>query len=153
MKEKRRKEYRETALAPFDRDFLDPFRVGAMALSFPRRQFWPYMGMGFSAPRVDVVDNGDSFTIIADMPGIDKKNIKLSIAKDNVTISAGKASEKEEKGKNYYSRERSSMGYYRSFSLPAEVKGNTAKARYENGTLHIEVKKLKRGSANRVEIE
>lgn len=153
MKEKKKRLDRETALMPLDRDFFDPFKIGALAFNYPRRLFEQYMNIGFSTPRVDVVDNGDSFTISADMPGIDKKDIKLKITKDTVTISAGKASEKEERGKSYYSRERSSVGYYRSLSLPAEVKSNTAKARYENGTLRIDVKKLNKQSSNEVKVE
>ncbi|MDE1865380.1 MAG: Hsp20/alpha crystallin family protein [Candidatus Micrarchaeota archaeon] len=94
------------------------------------------------SPTVDLVDNVDSFTVKADMPGVDKKNIKLKVTKDAMSISAERNEEKELKGKNYYSRERSSMGYYRELPFPEEVKSDSAKARYEDGILTIEIKKV-----------
>jgi HSP20 family protein len=113
--------------------------------------FWRHQGTGLmnlmggfnSVPSMDVVDNGDSFTVKADMPGVEKKNIKLRVTARSISISAEKSSEKETKGKNYYSRERSSTGYYREMALPDNVKAESAKAKYEEGILTIQIKKAR----------
>jgi len=105
-------------------------------------------------PSIDLVDNGDSFTVKADMPGVDKKNIKLKVTKEAMSISAERNEEREAKSKNYYSRERSSMGYYRELPFPEEVKSDSAKARYEEGILTIEIRKANpRASPTEVKIE
>lgn len=93
-------------------------------------------------PSMDIVDNGDSFTVKADMPGVDKKNIKLKVTRHGILISAEKADDREQRGKNYYYRERSSAGYHREMAFPEDVKSESAKAKYENGILTVEIKKV-----------
>jgi HSP20 family protein len=140
---KKRKTQWLSNLVPFGFDLdTDPLRNTAMAFRYPSRLF-EYMNEGFSMPKVDIADNGDSFTVRADMPDLDKRNIKLTITESSISIRASKAQEKEAGGKNFYSRERSSVGYYRTVSLPEEIRKDSAKARYENGTLRIDVKKLR----------
>ena len=106
---------------------------------------WPELspiGMAATMPNIDIVDNGGSFSIKADIPGLEKKNIKLTVTENYLVISARKTGEKEAKGKNYYSHERSSVGFYREMALPEGVKSETARAKYENGILIVEVKKI-----------
>ncbi len=94
-------------------------------------------------PDVDLIDEGDHFVIRADMPGVRKEDIKLRVDKDKVVISAETKKQKEEKGKNYYYNERSAASYFRSIPLPSEVLPDTASAKFEDGTLEINVKKTK----------
>lgn len=130
-------------LIPFDFNFgINPFRSGDLALRYPSRLF-EYMQEDFSMPKVDIADNGDSFTVVADMPDVDKRNIKLTITDSSITIRASKSQEKVVSGKNFYSQERSSAGYYRVVGMPEAIRQDSAKAKYENGTLHIDVKKLR----------
>jgi len=118
------------------------------------RLFSQYFSQVGGIPKIDMVDNGDSFTISADMPGVDKKDIKLKVTQNSVSISATRSQERETSTKNYYSHERSSTGYFRTVSLPEEIKSETAKAKYENGTLRIDVKKARPGKPERdVKIE
>ncbi|MGC8568020.1 MAG: Hsp20/alpha crystallin family protein [Candidatus Micrarchaeia archaeon] len=104
-------------------------------------------------PKIDIIDNDDSFEINAEMPGIDKKDIKVKATSDAITIRASKNSEKNESGKNYYTRERSSYNYFREVSLPEPIEVNTVKAKYENGLLKINVKKSTSGSAKEVNVD
>ena len=139
----RRRTQRPHNLVPFDFNFgIDPFRSSALAFRYPSRLF-EYMQEGFSMPRVDIADNGTSFTVVADMPDVDKRNIKLTITESSITIRASKSQEEEARGKNFYSKERSSVGYYRTVGMPEAIRKDSAKARYENGSLRIEVKKLR----------
>jgi len=88
-----------------------------------------------------VIDEGDKIRIKADMPGVDKQNIKVKVEKNNVIISAEKEHEEEKKEENYYYKERSSRHYYRSIPLPTEVDSKNTKATFKNGTLEIVLKK------------
>lgn len=116
------------------------------------------MPMGFARmaetlPRVDLVDEGDRFRIKADLPGVRKEGISLIVWKNVVTISASAGTDREERRKGYYYRERSASGYYRSIPLPQPVDGKSAKAKFTNGTLEMTIKKSKRQSAAKVSVK
>jgi len=77
-------------------------------------------------PLVDVIDEDDTVKIIAEVPGVEKENIKLDATEDSLTISA----EAERR-------------YHKKISLPAPVDTESAKASYKNGILEVVLKKLK----------
>lgn len=78
------------------------------------------------------------------MPGVEKRDIKVRVEENYITIRAHKTSEHSGAGKGFYSKERSTSSYYRSLSLPEGVRAGTAKAKFSNGTLEISVEKLNR---------
>ena len=88
--------------------------------------------------KTDIKDNGDSYTLEADLPGFDKKDIHLDINGDMLTVSAERHSEHEEKDKkNKYVRcERSYGSYSRSFDISG-IKSAEIKGSYENGVLKL----------------
>ncbi len=134
---------------PFPRFLGDPFREFGMRGGIIRE----LASRGFSIPRIDVQDNGDSFVIEADMPSVDKKDIELKISEDTLAIKAQKSREEEHSSNNFYSKERSSSGYYRIVKLPAEVNSDSAKALYKDGTLVISVKKARKTTTHKVKVE
>lgn len=89
-------------------------------------------------PSVDVVERGNDVIVTADMPGVDKGDIKINM-KDNdiLEISAQKQIEKEEKERGFIRHERAYNRYYRSIKLPVPVDKSKAKATYNNGVLEI----------------
>ncbi len=94
------------------------------------------------AMKTDVVDNGDHFTITADLPGFDKKDISIALSDGVLTVSAHheeNADKKEEKTGKYLRRERSEASYERSFEVGREVKPEAISAKYENGVLTLNV--------------
>ncbi|EET90015.1 MAG: Hsp20/alpha crystallin family protein [Candidatus Micrarchaeales archaeon] len=103
----------------------------------PKKMVSEFMNNGMRMPEADIVDNGDSLTIKIDMPGVDKKDIKLKVTNTRIIVSAEKNQEKEQNDKGFYSRERSSVGYYRAIELPEPVIAAKSKAKYDNGTLTI----------------
>ncbi|MGC8495893.1 MAG: Hsp20/alpha crystallin family protein [Candidatus Micrarchaeia archaeon] len=136
---------------------LDPFRafttmVREPLFEYPRR-LREMLNEGYEMPKVDIEDKGNSFNIRVDIPAVDKKDIKLKVTDNTITIRAEKTEEKEKEGADYYAKERSSVGFYRVIELPDEVKGNTAKAKYNNGTLSIEVEKAKKEEGSEVKID
>ncbi|MBE8539495.1 Hsp20 family protein [Geoglobus acetivorans] len=93
---------------------------------------------------VDVIDEGDKFRIVADLPGFDKNDIEIYIEDGDLVIKAVRKEEKEEKDRNFLRRERSFGEVYRRISLPADVQEDRIRARYNNGVLEIEVPKTQR---------
>ena len=151
---KRARNRKETSITPSEWD-SDPF--AGMRSSFPFARPLDF-GRGLFArslldkwPRVDVVEDKDSIRVRADLPGITKDRIKLRVNPWSITISAESAEQKDVRQKDYFYRERSERGYYRTVDLPAEVNKNTAKAKFENGTLEIVMRKAERGSEVKVE--
>ena len=106
--------------------------------------------------KTDIKDEGDHYELIADLPGFDKKDIKLDISDDTLTVSAQRHSEHEEKDKKgkYIRCERSYGNYSRSFDLSG-VKADTVTAKYENGVLKLTMPKKTetKPSSRRLEIE
>jgi len=89
------------------------------------------------APLIDLVDEGDKFRIVADIPGIDKEDLDVRVTEDTVIIRAESRADREERGRNYYLRERGSTSYYRVITLPEPVVPEKAEASYKNGILEI----------------
>jgi HSP20 family protein len=130
---------------------------GEQDIDAQRRLFhWPLTRWDWSAfnqlPSIDMIDEGKIIRIRADLPGVDRKNIKLDVGKDSVTIRVAEKTGSERSGKNYYYSERSSAGYYRSIPLPEEVDPGNPRARFENGTLEITLTK-KNGGRRSIKID
>ena len=106
--------------------------------------------------KTDIKEEGDHYELIADLPGFDKKDIKLDISDDTLTVSAQRHSEHEEKDKKgkYIRCERSYGNYSRSFDLSG-VKADAVTAKYENGVLKLTMPKKTetKPSSRRLEIE
>jgi HSP20 family protein len=88
-------------------------------------------------PFTDIIETKDSVVVTAELPGVAKEDIKINATEEGIEISAETKAEKEVEKKGYYRRERSLGKYYRSYSLPAKVKPEKAKATYKNGVLEI----------------
>lgn len=106
--------------------------------------------------KTDIKDEGDRYTLEADLPGFDKKDIHLDINGDTLTVSAERHSEHEEKDKKgkYVRCERSYGSYSRSFDLSG-VKSDEITAKYEDGVLKLNMPKKENTlpEARRLEIE
>ncbi len=93
------------------------------------------------SPSVDILTEGDNVVVKAELPGMKKEDIDVSLTKDTVTISGEKKKEEKVEKKNYYSLERSYGSFKRSFSLPAEVQTEKASAKFKDGVLEIRMPK------------
>ncbi|NLD98662.1 MAG: Hsp20/alpha crystallin family protein, partial [Fibrobacter sp.] len=79
-------------------------------------------------PRVDIVESSDSYTIKADLPGIEKKDVKITVENDVLTIEGEFSSERSKKENKYHYFERSSGKFARSFILPEGIDINRISA-------------------------
>jgi HSP20 family protein len=95
---------------------------------------------GFS-PRIDVTEDGKKIKISAELPGMDEKDIDLSMQNDTLTIKGEKREEKEDKGKDYYRMERSYGSFIRTIPLPVEVDTDKVEAKFKKGVLSITLPK------------
>ncbi|RMD60030.1 MAG: Hsp20/alpha crystallin family protein [Nitrospirae bacterium] len=96
---------------------------------------------GEFVPPVDVRETEKEVEISAELPGIDEKDIEVTVGKDSITISGEKKEEKEEKGKGYYRMERSYGSFTRTIPLPCEIDEDKAEAKFKNGVLTITLPK------------
>lgn len=120
---------------------LDPFRsIEEFMREFPMSSSLRSMDAE-RAIRVDVAETEQAYTVKADMPGLKKEDIKVSVEGNRVAISATIQEEKEEKSGATLYTERYSGSQYRSFSLPQEVDDSKTEAKYQDGVLHLTLPK------------
>ena len=92
--------------------------------------------------KVDISEDEAAIFIEADMPGVKKEDIKVSMDDNILTISAERTQKEEEKKKGYHRVERSWGSLSRSFTVGENVDAGNIDAAYDNGVLHIKVPKL-----------
>ena len=92
-------------------------------------------------PRIDLKDAGDKLVLHADIPGIDKKDVKVEAHDGRLVIQAASNKSEEHKDSNWYMQERCSSNFYRSFQLPANIQEEAIKATYNNGVLEVNIPK------------
>lgn len=101
--------------------------------------------------RMDVTENDKAYTVKADMPGVNKEDIKIDIDGNHVTISAETKRESEEKqGESVVRSERYFGQQYRSFSLASEINEAEASAKYQDGVLELVLPKKAHGGGKKV---
>jgi HSP20 family protein len=105
------------------------------------------------APFLDVSETKDNFVVKAEVPGIDAKNIDISLTGDVLTIKGEKKQEKEEKEEAYHLVERNYGTFSRSVRLPAEVESAKIKTSYKNGILTVTLPKSERVKAKEIKIK
>lgn len=94
-----------------------------------------------AAPAVDVVEKENEFRITAELPGLDEKDIGVSVADDVLTIRGEKKEEREEKAENYHLSERRYGSFQRTFQLPAGIDAEKIAANFQKGVLTVTLPK------------
>ncbi len=100
------------------------------------------LSSGFFSPRVDIKEAKDKYEIIADLPGVEKEDLSVTLENGVLTIEASTSKEDvEEKEGRVIRKERRSGKYMRSFNLGAEVHEGDIEASFKNGVLSLSVPK------------
>lgn len=110
-------------------------------------------GEAVFVPTVDVSEDEKQIKVSAELPGMSKDHIELTLAKDSLTIQGEKKSEEEDKGKGYYRRECSYGSFQRVVPLPIEVDDEKAQAEFKNGVLKVVLPKTAAGKESRKKVE
>jgi HSP20 family protein len=108
---------------------------------------------GLHWPTLDLIETPENLQVKAELPGIDPKQLEISITGNTLTIRGEKTEEKEEKGKTWHHRERSSGSFVRSITLPLKVDAEHVEAVDEHGVLTITLPKLEPEKAKRIEVK
>ena len=104
-------------------------------------------------PSLDVTETKNDILVKAEIPGMDVKDIDISLNNDVLTIKGEKKQEKDEKEENYHLVERTYGTFVRSVRLPGEVKSDKISASYKNGVLNISLPKSEEAKKKEVKIK
>ena len=105
------------------------------------------------APAIDFYEEDDQYVVKADLPGLNKKDVNVSLEDDVLTITGERRDEREEKETTYYRTERVSGSFRRVFRLPAAVNEKKAKARFTDGVLEISIPKAEEAKPKQIDID
>lgn len=104
-------------------------------------------------PYVDVLERNNDVIVTADLPGVDKNDIKINVRDNVLEISAERKFEKEQKGEEYFKHERGYSRFYRAVRLPAPVDQSKAKASFNNGVLEITLPMTEKAKESKIPIQ
>lgn len=125
-------------------------------------KFWTRFGDGFGAldwpwgggeARSDVVETDGAIEVSIELPGMDMKDIDVTVTDDMMTIKGEKKVERQEDKKGYYLSERSYGAIYRTIPLPPGVDGEKAQASFRNGVLTVRLPQTPEAQAKVKHIE
>jgi HSP20 family protein len=105
------------------------------------------------APSVDVSETAKEVVVRAEIPGMDPKDMDVSVHGNVLTMRGERKQEHEEKGENIHRIERSYGAFSRSLQLPADVNAEKVKATYKDGVLKINLPKTKEESVKKIEVK
>jgi HSP20 family protein len=124
-------------------DFFAPLAQGARMLDD-----------GLAMPRLDVSETENTFEVHAELPGVRKDDVKVSIDGQRVTIEGEcQQANEQRQGEQVVYSERSTRRYQRSFTLPLDIDDAAAEARLENGILALTLPKRQGNAAKRLTIQ
>jgi len=131
----------------FTRGWLHPFRWA--------RPSWGELPMPFEGkmPRVDVIDRDDEIIVKAEVPGVDKKDLDISVTDNTVSIKGSTSHEEKEEKDDYYHCEISRGSFSRVLPLPAEVEADKASSKFKDGVLELTLPKAKKTKRHTVKVE
>lgn len=104
-------------------------------------------------PLTDIYEDKDNYIIKADLPGLKKDDVKISYTDGKLEISGERTQEQETKEAKWHRLERSFGKYYRSFTLPKEIKQDNIKAEFKDGQLTISIPKAEEVKPKQIEIK
>lgn len=119
---------------------------------FPTAWMDDDLGLGNWKPAVDIYEEEDKIVIKAELPGVDKKDIRVDLKDRVLTLSGERSYENEVKENNYYHKERVFGKFHRAFSLPAESDPEKIKADFKDGILNIEIAKPEEQKPKKISI-
>lgn len=122
----------------------DPFRAIRREMENALRAFDQTSSssdIGAGAPAINVAETKDAFELTAELPGVDEKDINVSLEDNQLVISGEKKPESTKEEKDWHVEERSYGSFYRSISLPFEPESGAVDAYFDKGVLHLTIKK------------
>ncbi|MBN9554117.1 MAG: Hsp20/alpha crystallin family protein [Alphaproteobacteria bacterium] len=138
-------------------DLFDRFSTGfesyAMKPLSNLEDYWAKSFQDFAPLAVDVAENDKTYVITAELPGVNEKDIEVSVQDGTLVIKGQKLQEKEEKGEHRYMKERRYGSFRRTFELPKGTDEAKLEARFHNGVLTVSVPKPAATQARKVDVK
>jgi HSP20 family protein len=127
------------------------------ALPLDVESFFENYGLGLGRdtvwnPSVDIVETDEAYELKAEIPGLKKEDIQVSLEDGLLTIRGEKKEETETRKKNYHTVERVFGKFERSFRLPENARGDSIHARYDNGVLSIDIPKAEEAKPKQIAV-
>lgn len=104
-------------------------------------------------PAVDISESESEYLIKAELPGVKKEDIKVTLQEGVLTIQGERKQEKEEKGRKYHRIERSYGTFMRSFTLPDSADDSKVSAEFKDGLLSLHVPKSEKAKPKAIEVK
>lgn len=104
-------------------------------------------------PAIDINENDDAFVVVADLPGLIKKDISINIKENMLTISGERKIEEKDENKNYSRSERRYGSFKRSYQLTDQVIADKISATFKDGVLTVTVPKAEEVKPKEIEIK
>ncbi len=104
-------------------------------------------------PNVDIIDSDKNLLIRAELPGVEKKDLDISMTDNTITLKAKTSYEEKEEKSNYFRSEIAQGEYIRTITLPADVDIEQAKSSFKNGVLELTVPKLERSQRRTIKVD
>ena len=105
------------------------------------------------APVVDVAESDHEYVIQAELPAVNREDVKVSVEDGVLTLSGERKFEKEEKNKKYHRIERAYGSFIRTFSIPSDVDPDKVRAEFKEGVLTVRLEKDERSKPRSVEVK
>ena len=105
------------------------------------------------APIVDISEDDKEYVIKAEIPEVDKNNVKVTVQEGVLTIQGERKKETEQKGKRYHRMERTYGTFLRSFVLPEDTAEDKVQAEFKDGMLLVHVPKTEKPKPKSVEVK
>ena len=126
---------------------FEPFKELETLHDRIQRYFDDFPNFGFNLnenfyPRIDISEDKDNINVVAEIPGVIKDDIKITLQDNILTIEGEKKKETEQKEKNFFRSERMYGSFKRCFTLPDMVDSERVEAKFEDGMLNIQLKKI-----------
>ena len=116
-------------------------------------EFLPMRGEKSWAPAFDISENEKGYTVRAELPGIDEKDLEVTISDGMLSVKGEKKQETEEKGETYHRIERSYGSFHRSFRIPDAVEADKVDATYKDGILKLDIPKATGSKVKKITIK
>ena len=140
----------------------EPFR-GTNSLRREMDRFWNgFNGLSIHAERsnqnmpthmaLDIAETDEEIIVTAEMPGINEKDIDVTVEGDNLTIKGEKKAAAEEEGKRFHRVERCYGSFGRSIRLPSDVKLDSTKASFKDGVLQVVLPKSEEEKPRKIDV-
>jgi len=128
----------------FDRFFDEPWSSRFL------ETFAPTLAVG---PRIDLAESENDVTVTAELPGVDPKDVEISVSGNMLSIRGQKREDHEEKKRNYHYIERSFGSFQRSIQLPSSVDADKVDAVFKNGILTVTLQKRPDAKPKRITVQ